>query len=276
MSFPADFRNHQTNLSSARATSAAPPYFKYFIKNETKSGYIDGALYHNNPVSVAHHERMLIWKDVDLQQPDIFLSIGTGHNGHDSNRQDEEEATKPNTFFRSFSTTRSHRPDLPPRPDVPLGNLRIFSTFTGQLWNTVSSRFDSILNCTKIWNDFRLDVLGGPYSTDQRRYIRLNPDLGFKVPKLDALDQLHDIQQAAHDQLKTNARIKEVAHRLVASTFFFEKIDASTREKDGKHQCEGMENYNKRRILADCLHRFHLLQVSYRNRGNESSRTVYP
>jgi hypothetical protein len=140
----------------------------------------------------------------------------------------------------------------------------------------VSSRFDNILNCTRIWNDFRIDVLGGPYSNDRRRYIRLNPDLGFKVPKLDALDQLHDIQQAAHDQLKNNARIKEVAHRLVASTFFFEKIDATTREADGKHLCEGMEYFNKRRTLANSLHRFHLLQVSYRNRGNESSRAVYP
>ncbi|KAE8449132.1 hypothetical protein EG329_008516 [Mollisiaceae sp. DMI_Dod_QoI] len=220
---------------AARATSAAPPFFKNFTKNETKACYIDGALYHNNPVGVAHHERMLIWKDVGVQQPDIFLSIGTGHHGHT-----DEDTTVSASFFGKFSTTRKE--ELPPRPNVPLGNLRTFSTFTGQLWNTVSSRFDNILNCNKIWNDFRLDILGGPYASDRRRYIRLNPDLGFKVPKLDAVDLLRDIQQATRNQLKnsaSSARIKEVAHRLISSTFFFEKTDASTREQDGKYECDG-------------------------------------
>ncbi|KAH8667562.1 hypothetical protein BGZ60DRAFT_564753 [Tricladium varicosporioides] len=220
---------------AARATSAAPPYFKDFTKNETKTAYIDGALYHNNPVGVAHHERMLIWKDVGMKQPDIFLSIGTGYNGHP-----EQDTPVSTSFFGKFNTT--HKKELPPRPNVPLGNLRTFSTFTGQLWSTVSSRFDSILNCTKIWNDFRLDALGGPYASDQRRYIRLNPDLGFKVPKLDAVDNLRDIQQAAHEHLQSgfaNARTKEVAHRLIASTFFFEKTDASAREQEGKYECDG-------------------------------------
>ena len=192
-------------------------------------------MYHNNPVGVAHHERILIWKDVGVQQPDIFLSIGTGHHGQ------PDEDTIVSTSFLGFNTTRKEV--LPPAPNVPLGNLRTFSTFTGQLWNTVSSRFDNILNCTKIWNDFRVDVLGGPYTSDRRRYIRLSPDLGFKIPKLDEVDRLRDIQQAARDQLKSPAsssRIKEVAHRLIASTFFFEKTEASTKELDGKYECDGM------------------------------------
>ncbi len=189
-----------TNHTSARATSAAPPYFKHFTKNETKNGYIDGALYHNNPVNVAHHERMLIWKDVGNKQPDIFLSIGTG---------DQES---------------------PPRPD------RIRKTFVGQLWDMGSSRVESILNCTKIWNDFRIDVVSGPY---RNRYIRLNPNLGSKVPKLDDVGQLQDVQQATNDQLKTDPQIIQVAHRLIASTFFFERIDASIRERDGSYECDG-------------------------------------
>lgn len=223
-----------SNSVSARATSAAPPYFKNFIKNETKSGYIDGALYHNNPVNVAQHERMLIWKDVSSQSPDILLSIGTGHDGH----MDQDRAVSP-SVFRSFSSGRSGKSALPPQPDVPLRPLTKFSTFTAQLLTTVTDRFDSILNCNKIWNDFRVNAVG-QYTHDRRRFIRLNPDLGFKVPKLDEVRELGNIQKAASDHLKHNSRVKEIAHRLIASTFFFEKIEASTRENDGKYECEGM------------------------------------
>jgi hypothetical protein len=60
------------------------------------------------------------------------------------------------------------------------------------------------------------------------------------VPKLDAVDQLHEIKKAAHGQLQNNVKIKEVAHRLVASSFFFAKIDASTKENNGKYECDGM------------------------------------
>jgi hypothetical protein len=230
------------------------------MKNETKISYIDGALYHNNPVGVAHHERILIWKDVGVQQPDIFLSIGTGHHG-----QTDEDTMVSTSFFGMFSATRKE--DLPPAPNTPLGNVRTFSTFTGQLWNTVSSRFDNILNCTKIWNDFRLDVLGGPYASDRRRYIRLNPDLGFKVPKLDEVARLRDVQQAARDQLKSgpaSARVKEVAHRLIASTFFFEKTEASTREQEGKYECDGRFRVELSKPRTND-NRFYLLSLSHWN-----------
>jgi len=221
-------------------------------------------------VGVAHHERMLIWKDVGLQQPDIFLSIGTGHHG-----QFDEDTVVSTSFFRKFSTT--HKEELPPPPNNPLGNLRTFSTFTGQLWNTISSRFDNILNCNKIWNEFLVDVLGGPYASDRRRYIRLNPDLGFKVPKLDAVDQLRDIQQAARDQLKSgaaSARVKEVAHRLIASTFFFEKTEASTREKEGKYVCDGALWVELLSSRTNCT-RFYLLSLSHWDGRNESPRSIH-
>lgn len=68
------------DLASARATSAAPGYFKPFIHERTGIGYLDGALYYNNPVRVANMECKLIWPDTMNLPPDILLSIGTGHN----------------------------------------------------------------------------------------------------------------------------------------------------------------------------------------------------
>jgi len=66
---------------AAAATSAAPSYFKPFIHGSTKRTYLDGALYHNNPVRIAEQERKLIWPDVADKHPDILLSVGTSHSG---------------------------------------------------------------------------------------------------------------------------------------------------------------------------------------------------
>jgi predicted acylesterase/phospholipase RssA len=65
---------------AACATSAAPTYFKPFKHEMTKNIYLDGALYHNNPVEVASRERKLIWPDVADKHPDVMLSLGTGKN----------------------------------------------------------------------------------------------------------------------------------------------------------------------------------------------------
>lgn len=63
---------------AAAATSAASSYFKPFYHHASGRSYLDGALYNNNPVRVAHREMPMLWPDV--KQPDVFLSIGTGLN----------------------------------------------------------------------------------------------------------------------------------------------------------------------------------------------------
>ena len=68
---------------AAAATSAAPSFFKPFEHAHTYRTYLDGALYHNNPVRLMNHERKLLWPDVAGQDPDLFLSIGTSQNKAD-------------------------------------------------------------------------------------------------------------------------------------------------------------------------------------------------
>src|SRR5271170_5001878 len=76
--------NCMISSNRLRATSAAPGYFKPFVKRDTNEGYLDGAMYHNNPVRVAYHESKLLWPDIQDCQPDILLSLGTGHNGEET------------------------------------------------------------------------------------------------------------------------------------------------------------------------------------------------
>ena len=60
------------------ATSAAPFYFKPFVKEETGKDYVDGALHSNMPVSYALAEMRNIWPELGKCNPDILLSVGTG------------------------------------------------------------------------------------------------------------------------------------------------------------------------------------------------------
>ena len=78
---------------AARATSAAPSFFKPFEKSFTKRVYLDGAIYYNNPVKVANNERKFLWPDVADSPPDLLLSIGTGLN---KRKIDEELQMDPN------------------------------------------------------------------------------------------------------------------------------------------------------------------------------------
>ncbi|KAK1756460.1 acyl transferase/acyl hydrolase/lysophospholipase [Echria macrotheca] len=61
---------------AARATSAAPQYFKEFHHGPSRRSYVDGAILHNNPVRIAELERRILWPE--FHQPDVMLSIGTG------------------------------------------------------------------------------------------------------------------------------------------------------------------------------------------------------
>lgn len=62
---------------AALATSAAPFYLPPFVKKETNTIYIDGAVYANCPAEVAYTEMKAIWPDHGASL-DVLLSIGTG------------------------------------------------------------------------------------------------------------------------------------------------------------------------------------------------------
>ncbi|KAI0124847.1 hypothetical protein BJ170DRAFT_478611 [Xylariales sp. AK1849] len=212
---------------AARATSAAQPFFKPFQREGSKETYIDGALYHNCPIWVAHHERKLIWGDVAGSLPDIVLSLGTGIN----NSELEVTASRSSTSSReSTNLTSPTSKQKPTKGFLPT-----------QLWNTVSDRFESLLNCNKIWDGFIAENSHLDWSKDDHhRYIRINPEMPFKVPRLDDVSALEDIEQATTAYVHKNMpRIREIVHRLVASTFFFEKESGSVRQLHDRFQCAG-------------------------------------
>ncbi|KAH8665171.1 hypothetical protein BGZ60DRAFT_379045 [Tricladium varicosporioides] len=196
---------------AARATSAAPPYFKHFTNPHTNQGYLDGAFYHNNPIWVAFREHQLIWSDVGSLHPDILLSVGTG------------------------CCTSSPVPSGPTKARDP-------KTYTEQIWGIVDSSIKHMLNCDRRWEQF-CDVMIRPGSEGTpRQYIRANPELSFPVPALDDIESVPKLRQEVQKIMKRPKNkewLRDMAYRLVASTFFFEKDHVSIREEEDQFACKG-------------------------------------
>ncbi|KAF7910009.1 uncharacterized protein EAF01_003727 [Botrytis porri] len=83
---------------AARASSAAPPYFRSF------GGYQDGGLGgHNNPINLAIWEQDVIWNR-SKKQPDILVSLGTGF--IQITKEEAEKNSRRISFFNSRCVPR--------------------------------------------------------------------------------------------------------------------------------------------------------------------------
>ncbi|KAJ2904255.1 putative patatin-like serine protein [Zalerion maritima] len=217
---------------AARASSAAPPFFKAFQKHATGATYIDGALYHNCPVVVSHHERKLIWGDVTGSPPDLLLSVGTGKFG----------PGQPRTTYRDrvmVAPPHVASPTSPPPQPKPATSF-----FIPKMAKIAFDRFDNLLRSEKIWSAYLSNTAESSHHNTEpgidRRFIRLNPELGFKVPKMDDVDSIPAIEDAVeHDVLRFKEKYVEVAHRLIASTFFFQKDSSSVQPNGSGFRCTG-------------------------------------
>ncbi|ORY05814.1 hypothetical protein BCR34DRAFT_590791 [Clohesyomyces aquaticus] len=85
-------------MESSRGHLGSTVDFKPFHHPATKRTYLDGALYHNNSIRLAHRERKLLWLDVANRHPDIRLCLGTS--------QHEMKKNFPNRPRKSRNTRR--------------------------------------------------------------------------------------------------------------------------------------------------------------------------
>lgn len=203
---------------AARGTSAAPTYYKSFTHAATKHEYLDGGLFHNNPVNVADTERKLIWTDQALRNPDIIVSIGSG-------------------FQRTARRSSS------PAQQAPLASLTRRST-TGmvatlrELKNIAVNHLESSMNAEKMWEDY-ISVLN-PAEPEAFRFQRLNVVLKEEPPKLDDVKSMKQFQETARLWYRGhNTQIWNIAKHLVATAFFFERATAWQKQDDGVHECSG-------------------------------------
>jgi hypothetical protein len=177
----------------ARATSAAPNYFRSYHHEITNQVYEDGALYHNNPVFIADSERKLIWPELADSPPDILISIGTGHNAKKMELPVAPKATA-----------------IPPKR----GFISHFKTFKRIAQDHVAVSLDS----ERTWISW-LQTLPNPQE-HAKRLVRLNVSCNRDPPSLDDVQSMRQLRIYVQEQYALNRLIEDIAHRLVASSFY--------------------------------------------------------
>lgn len=170
---------------------------------------------------VAHHESKMIWNDVAETTPDILLSIGTGMTSINVAGQMPSMAGSPPACAEGLKSSSK-------------------SFLLKDLWDIVSHRLHSALRCEEIWRRFVTETSSaarGGYRDNASRLIRINPDLRSTVPELDAVGEIKNLERAASVYLEQNwGKIREVGHRLIASSFFFDKERRKGLECSGQLQ----------------------------------------
>lgn len=176
---------------AARATSAAPLFFKPYVHELSGIIFQDGCLYYNNPVRVAMREQKLIWPDRAESCPDIILSVGTGVNEQLARRK-----PIPKRHRLAFMRT--------------LQNLRSMAT----------DHIQSTLNSEETWRDFMTDSNPAPHLREH--YQRLNLRMDAPPPRMDEVTKLEELKDMTMSRMtKDKARIQHLADRLLATSFYF-------------------------------------------------------
>lgn len=197
---------------SVAAAISDPAYFPPF--EHGAETYLDGGQKCGNPASVAEKERRLIWPEHD--EPDIFLSLGTGQHRLDV----LQKITKQNTRDSERDATS------PP----PSKSARPTARFTRR-WSM--RRDEEIIDAERAWTEFKATVAPEGYESKARNFVRLNPDLGKAPPAPDNKQEIESLQDNIHKGLRGTQRaiaLRNIAHRLVASSFYLDSRSTVTDE----------------------------------------------
>lgn len=100
-------------------------------------------------------------------------------------------------------------------------------------------RAESVINAELAWKDFHQEV---PHASVDR-FIRVNPKTKYRTPRMDDKSLIHVL----HDEIRTGLglhdmpmKIKNIARRLVASSFYFEKVGPSRQMSEQRIMVQGM------------------------------------
>ncbi|KAE8453842.1 hypothetical protein EG329_007618 [Mollisiaceae sp. DMI_Dod_QoI] len=191
-----DTPQHELEVwEAARVTSAAPNYFCSYHHEITNQAYEDGALFHNNPVFIADLERRLIWPEVADRPPDILISIGTGHN------------------------PKSPKMEIPTGPKAAMNpHKKGFISHFRSLKRIARDHISVSLDSERTWASW-LQTLPNQQE-HANRIVRLNVSCANDPPPLDDVQSVPQLRTYVQEQYALNQSIEDIAHRLVASSFY--------------------------------------------------------
>ncbi|KAM3087081.1 hypothetical protein ACMFMG_001191 [Clarireedia jacksonii] len=195
---------------AARATSAAPGYFKPFGRKDELQ-FMDGAILHNNPIEIAMGEaRNIAFAHNLCETPDILLSLGTGLQRDYKNNEDP-----PVKESRVLENAPKFFPKMP---------------FINMLFTMVKYQIKLNLDSEIRWQKWSQQITDKEFKS---RFYRINPDLGVTPPLLDDVNKVTLMLQNVTGWTQTDRDVQymigEIACRLVASSFYFEKRGNATK-----------------------------------------------
>ena len=213
---------------AVRITSAAPRSFKPFHHEPIKQAYLDGGIYHNNPVFIAERERQLMYPSSIISQPDLILSIGTAMS--------------------------ARQPASPISPQTPQTPRRGVSSHLNSLLKIAQDHIESSMDSEKTWTTFLGSL--SLSQEDRRRYVRINPRLRKDPPRLDEINALPQLEQEVKEILANDSSIRCVALQLLATMFYFEerKESESTSMIKGHIRCRLPSESREIQGLASLLY----------------------
>jgi len=206
-------REQDPNLrvwQSVAAAIADPAYFPPF--EHDAQTYLHGGLKCGNPAAMADKERRLLWPE--LSSPDLFLSLGTGHHSLETAQSHSKQAS---SGSEKIGATTS--PTKPLRP-------RMSRQWSGR-------RDEELVDVEQSWNEFKTHATCAESGTKANNYVRLNPDLGVTPPAPDNKQEIEALQDLVRKGLAGSRKVvalRNIAHRLVASSFYLDSRSTVTDE----------------------------------------------
>ena len=96
----------------------------------------------------------------------------------------------------------------------------------------ILARMSNVLNSQLIWDTFKRERTMTTRHHDIQsviqRFQRIDPYLGYEPPRLDDKAKMKQLKETVGQRLDSDRaygrKVRNVAHRLVASSFYFEKL----------------------------------------------------
>jgi len=142
--------------------------------------------------------------------------------------------------YQKGNVLRKPRPEEP-RAQVNHPALWAFPEVNSWI-NVLFRRVDNLLDSEAMWQSFRSDVVGSSSHVQAQRYVRINPKITSRTPKMDDKSQVDNLSDDVTTKLRSigmRDKILRITYRLVASCFYFETVGPS-REVDDHLQVQGM------------------------------------
>ena len=200
-------------MHRARATMATPKLFKPFHHERSKQIYFESENSRHNPILIAHkeHEIVSTGDSVEVEYPDIVLSLGTGLQTASSQNSKDSEKQSLLSRLKTQGSTKTQQ-----------------SGTKGQN-SVLSERGDA-------WEEY-LNLF--PVAAPTSRFIRLNPTFKGDLPASEDTGNIESIQSAVQNYYANGNQIKRLAAQLFATLFYLECSETILETEDNRLTVQG-------------------------------------